>query len=69
MAQLQLLLKEQEICKLFLQKHLTDGSGADFLSKSITPEIKLNMNGAAVFQWTRRELGKQIRELMDESDF
>jgi len=55
--------------QIISSKHLTDGSGADFLSKSVSPETKLNMDGAAVFQWTRRELGKQIRELMDESDF
>lgn len=45
-------------------KHLTDGSGADLLSKTVDESNRLKMDGASVFQWTRRELGKQIRELL-----
>lgn len=50
-------------------KHLTDGSGADLLSKSIDSKRSLHMDGASVFQWTRRELGKQIKELLNDSKF
>jgi 3-oxoacyl-[acyl-carrier-protein] synthase-3 len=49
--------------------HLTDGAGADLLSKNIDVDTKLFMNGAAVFQWTRRELGKQIKALLADNEF
>ena len=44
--------------------HLTDGSGANMLSKTTDPTNNLFMDGASVFQWTRRELGKQIKSLL-----
>ena len=49
--------------------HLTDGAGADMLSKNIDIDAKLHMDGAAVFQWTRRELGKQIKGLLADNEF
>ncbi len=49
-------------------KHLTDGSGADKLVKSINKSNKLYMDGASIFQWTRRELGKQIKEVLIETN-
>ena len=55
--------------KILDSNHLTDGSGADLLSKSIEPENRLSMDGASVFQWTRRELGKQIKDLIASSDY
>lgn len=48
-------------------RHLTDGSGADLLSKKISPDHRLSMDGASVFQWTRRELGKQIKLALSDS--
>ena len=50
-------------------KHLTDGAGADMLTKKIDDDDKLFMDGAAVFQWTRRELGRQIKALLSECEF
>ena len=50
-------------------RHLTDGSGANMLSKSIDPMTNIFMDGAAVFQWTRRELGKQIKALLADNNF
>jgi len=49
--------------------HLTDGSGADMLSKDIDPMTNLFMDGSSVFQWTRRELGKQIKALLADNEF
>ena len=48
-------------------RHVTDGNGADLLSKSVESDDRLSMDGAAVFQWTRRELGKQIKNMLSES--
>ena len=55
--------------EVFGVKHLTDGAGADLLSKNVDDDIKLFMDGAAVFQWTRREVGKQVKALLAESNF
>lgn len=54
--------------EILATSHLTDGSGADMLSKDIDANTNLTMNGAAVFQWTRRELGKQIKALLADSE-
>jgi 3-oxoacyl-[acyl-carrier-protein] synthase-3 len=50
-------------------RHLTDGSGADMLVKNTDTKTNLVMNGAAVFQWTRRELGKQIKALLADNEY
>lgn len=50
-------------------KHLTDGSGANLLCKSIHSANRLKMDGASVFQWTRRELGSQIKDLLNEKKY
>jgi len=55
--------------EILAASHLTDGAGADLLSKNIDAGTKLVMNGAAVFQWTRRELGKQIKALLAVNEF
>jgi len=55
--------------EILAASHLTDGSGADMLSKNIDPNTNLVMNGAGVFQWTRRELGKQIKALLVDNEF
>lgn len=55
--------------EILAASHLTDGSGADMLSKNIDADTNLTMNGAAVFQWTRRELGKQIKALLADNKF
>ncbi|MFL2693709.1 MAG: 3-oxoacyl-[acyl-carrier-protein] synthase III C-terminal domain-containing protein [Gammaproteobacteria bacterium] len=49
--------------------HLTDGSGADMLVKNTEASTSLVMDGASVFQWTRRELGKQIKNLLNINNF
>lgn len=46
--------------------HYTDGSGADFLIKTVCPENRLTMNGIKVFQWTRKILGKQILNMLNK---
>ena len=46
--------------------HYTDGSGSDYLIKTISQKNKLVMNGAEVFQWTRKILGKQILSMLSE---
>jgi len=47
--------------------HCTDGSGADYLVKPTNSSIPLKMDGAAVFQWTRRVLALQIKTLLEEN--
>jgi len=54
------LVSTQKAWEIISAEHLTDGSGADLLSKKVDTQHQLSMDGAAVFQWTRRELGKQI---------
>ena len=44
--------------------HLTDGSGADLLVKSVDEKERLAMDGAAVFHWTRNALGPQIEKCL-----
>ena len=62
------LIKGEGDLELKDKLHLTDGSGADFLSKTIDSSNRLNMDGASVFQWTRRELGKQIQSLISKNN-
>lgn len=55
--------------KIIASSHLTDGSGADMLVKNTEASTRLVMDGAAVFQWTRRELGMQIKNLLNKHNF
>ena len=55
--------------QMLAASHLTNGAGADMLSKDTDSDTSLVMDGAAVFQWTRRELGKQIKSLLLDNNF
>ena len=47
--------------------HITDGDKAHFLKKPINKDINLVMEGTKIFQWTRSELGKSIKSMLNKN--
>lgn len=63
------IISKEKKWKIIDSNHFTDGNKSHYLQKPLNDDIKLNMEGSKIFQWTRAALGKSIRKLLHSNNF